>query len=149
MKKTVESSEGFLKLIKEWQSLEDRTISSANDLLSKTKNPMIKMIMESIKHDSEKHKVILQMITDYATKEAFSMSHEDVLPLADLLEKHIDVENQSIKLADEAHNRSRLFVTRFLISYLIADEVKHHGLLTQLNDLKRAQIATSTSSRFA
>jgi rubrerythrin len=35
---------------------------------------------------------------------------------------------------------SELFATRYVLSYLIADEQKHHNLLSKLNELKRATV---------
>ncbi|MFN3396050.1 MAG: hypothetical protein ACK4Z9_04565 [Thermodesulfovibrionales bacterium] len=42
-KKPIEESEEFLNLIREWQALEDKTISSAEELISKSNNPLVKM----------------------------------------------------------------------------------------------------------
>lgn len=72
MKRPVEESEEFLNLIREWQALEDKTIASAEELLSRTNNPIVKMTMEMIKHDSEKHNVMQQMIIDSIKKRLFT-----------------------------------------------------------------------------
>lgn len=139
-KKPVEESEEFLNLIREWQALEDKTIASAEELMSKSNNPLVKMTMEMIKHDSEKHKVMQQMIIDSVTKEAVHLSPEELAPLSDLLNKHMEAEARSLSLADAALEKSELFVTRYILSYLIADETKHHNLINKLNELKRATI---------
>ncbi len=116
-------------------------------MLKKTKNPIIKMTMELIKKDSEKHKIVQQMIIDSLTKQAIHIDPDELNALSDMLNKHMEAEAESMCLADEALNKSELFTTRYLLSYLIADECKHHGLMNQLNDLKRATIPTSTSAR--
>ena len=140
MKKPVENSEEFLTLIKEWQALEDRTITSAEELMGKTNNPLVKMTMEMIKHDSEKHRVMQQMIIDSITKETIHLSPDELAPLSDMLNKHLEAEAKSLSLADAALERSELFITRYILSYLIADETKHHSLINKLNELKRATI---------
>lgn len=139
-KKPVEESEEFLNLIREWQALEDKTIASAEELLSKTNNQLVKMTMEMIRHDSEKHKVMQQMIIDSITKEAIHLSPDELAPLSDMLNKHMEAEAKSLSLADAALEKSELFVTRYILSYLIADETKHHNLINKLNELKRATI---------
>ncbi len=139
-KKPVEDSEEFLNLIREWQALEDKTISSAEELISRSSNPLVKMTMEMIKHDSEKHKVMQQMIIDSITKEAIHLSPDELAPLSDMLNKHMEAEARSLSLADAALEKSELFVTRYILSYLIADETKHHNLINKLNELKRATI---------
>ena len=140
MKKPVENSEEFLTLIKEWQALEDRTITSAEELMGKTNNPLVKMTMEMIKHDSEKHRVMQQMSIDSITKETIHLSPDELAPLSDMLNKHLEAEAKSLSLADAALERSELFITRYILSYLIADETKHHSLINKLNELKRATI---------
>jgi len=139
-KKAAETSKEFLKAIKEWQKLEDDTINHAESLLKKSKNRLIKMTMEMIKHDSQKHKVMQQMLIDSITKEPFILSPDDLAQLSDGLNKHLAAEAKSLELADEALNNSELFVTRYILSYLIADEQKHHSLLGKLNELKRATV---------
>lgn len=148
MKKPIENSEDFLNLMKKWQLLEDKTIENADRIISKTSNQIVKMTMEMIKHDSEKHKLIQQAIIDNITKEAFHIGPDELNELSDMLNSHMEAEAESLCFADEAFKNSELFITRYLLSYLIADEAKHHGLMNQLNDLKRAAIATSTGARF-
>ncbi len=140
MKKSAENSEEFLKIIREWQALEDKTIESASALINKTNNPLVKMTMEMIKHDSEKHKVMQQMIIDSITKEAIHLSPDELAPLSEILNRHMEAEAKSLSLADAALEKSELFVTRYILSYLIADETKHHSLISKLNELKRATI---------
>lgn len=140
MKRPVEESEEFLNLIREWQALEDKTIQSAEMLINNTNNPLVKMTMEMIRHDSEKHKVMQQMIIDSLTKEAVHLSPDELAPLSDLLNKHLEAEAKSLSLADAALEKSELFITRYILSYLIADETKHHNLINKLNELKRATI---------
>ncbi len=74
MKRPVDNPEEFLGLLTDWQILEDKTIASAGEALNETSNPIVRMTMELIKHDSEKHKIILQMIRDTITKESMHLS---------------------------------------------------------------------------
>jgi rubrerythrin len=147
MKKPVEDSEEFINLMKKWQAMEDKTISSAEELMKKTNNSFVKMAMELIKHDSEKHKMLQQMIIDSITKEAIHISPDELDALSDMLNSHMEAEAESLCIAEDAYKNCELFTTRFLLSYLIADEAKHHGLLSQFNELKRASIPTSVSAR--
>ena len=139
-KKPVELSKEFLGIIKEWQRLEDDTIKFSEELMKKTNNRLIRMTMEMIKSDSQKHKAMQQMLIDSITKEPFILSPDDLNALGSGLNKHITAEAKSLQLAEEALEKSELFVTRYVLSYLIADEHKHHNLLTRLEDLKRATV---------
>lgn len=50
--------------------LEDETIKQADATLRKTKNKLVKMTMEMIKNDSQKHKAMQKLLIDSLTKEA-------------------------------------------------------------------------------
>lgn len=139
-KKSAEESAEFIGSLKEWLKLEDETIRHANNTMKKTKNKLVKMTMEMIKHDSEKHKAMQRMLIDSITKEPLVLTPDDLAALSDTLNKHLAAEAKSLELADEALNNSELFITRYILSYLIADEQKHHGLLAKLNELKRATV---------
>ena len=136
----VELSGRFLQVIREWQKLEDETIRFSEELMKKTNNQLINMTMEMIKHDSEKHKAMQQMLIDSVTKQALVLSPDDLNKLGGGLNKHMEAEARSIELADEALKNSELFATKYVLSYLIADEQKHHALLTKLEDLKKATV---------
>src|SRR3990172_9435935 len=116
IKRPVETSKEFVKVMKEWQKLEDDTIWYADDLMKKTSNRLIKMTMEMIKHDSQKHKAMQQLLIDSVTKTPFILSPDDLAALANGLNKHLAAEAKSLELADEALMRSELFVTRYILS---------------------------------
>ncbi len=139
-KRPLEASDKFLKIIRDWQALEDDTIGFSDTMLKKSKNPLVKMTMQVIKNDSQKHKVMQQMILDSLTKEAVHLRPDELAAISDSLNKHIAAEEKSLELADEALKNSELFITRYLLSMLIADETKHHKMLGDLNELKRKTI---------
>ena len=141
--KPVESSEEFQNLIQHWQKLENKAIGSADSIIRKTSNPFFRVIMESIKHDLEKHKLIQQMIIDSIPKGTIGINLDELNEMSDMLNSHIEAEAESLRLAHAALAKSKLFFTRFLLSYLIADEAKHHDLVDLLNDLKGATRPTS------
>ena len=138
--KVTEFSKEFVLMIKEMQGLEDETIKYSEDMSIKTNNPLIRMTMEMIKHDSEKHKVMQQMILDSLSKESLHLMPEELAVISSVLEKHIDAEARSIQLAENALKNCELFSTKYILSLLISDEKKHHDVLGQLSELKKATV---------
>ncbi len=138
----MEMSEDFLDTIRQWQKLEDDTIRNSEGLIAKSKNPIVRMIMEMIKFDSQKHKVMQQLLIDGLTREPLHLSPDELAPLAEEMSRHIEAESKSVQLASKALEQSELFVTRYILTLLLADEAKHHRLLGDLNEvmLKRATI---------
>ena len=134
MKKAEENSEELASIIREWIELEDRTIASAEELIRNANNPFVQMRMEMVKHDSGKHKVMLQWILDNLTREATHLTPDDVAPLSALLHKHLEVEARSIVLANSALKKSRLRVINYILSALLEDETMHQAQIIQLDD---------------
>lgn len=138
--RTEVSTEKLVEILKEWQRLEDESIKHAEQTLNKTSNKILIMTMEMIRNDSKKHKAMQQMLIDSLTKEALTLAPEELAGLSDALDKHIDAEAKTIELANQALSKSELFLTRYILSYLIADENKHHALLSKLDELKKATV---------
>jgi uncharacterized tellurite resistance protein B-like protein len=130
------TGEELAKVLAEWYSLEDQTIKLAEDLMKKSDNSFVKVIMEMIKRDSEKHKIMQQFAIDHLTKEAFHLTPQELIPLGEVLEKHVQAEAKSMGLANSAITMSRDYFTNFIVSYLMADEIKHHEMLTKLDQIK-------------
>ena len=128
--------DSVVKNFKEWQALEDETIRFSEDLKKKSANSFVKLIMEIIKRDSEKHKIMQQFVIDSFTKEATQLAPQDLIPLADVLEKHIKAEARSMGLANACIAGTKNFLASFVASALISDEVKHHEMLTMLDQIK-------------
>lgn len=142
-KSSAEDTDKLIAALEDWMELEDETIKHANATLKKTKNKLVKMTMEMIKNDSQKHKAMQKLLADSLTKEALILTPDDLVDLSDGLNEHLAAEAKTLEIADVALNESKLFVTRYILSYLIADEQKHHALLAKLNELKRATVFVS------
>jgi hypothetical protein len=142
-KSSAEDTDKLIAALEDWMELEDETIKHADATLKKTKNKLVKMTMEMIKNDSQKHKAMQKLLADSLTKEALILTPDDLVDLSEGLNEHLAAEAKTLEIADVALNESKLFVTRYILSYLIADEQKHHALLAKLNELKRATVFVS------
>jgi hypothetical protein len=135
--KAADNVKELVALLKHWQELEVATISQTTTIMEKTPNPLIRLIMEIIRQDSAMHKRVQQVILDSLEKQAFSLTPEELADVWDLIEKHAEMEKETIVLAEKARKNCRLFAQRHLLTYLIDDEKKHDRLLSQLEDFKR------------
>jgi len=135
--KAADNLEELVALLKHWQELEVATIAQTTTIMEKTQNPLIRLVMEIIRQDSAMHKRVQQVILDSLEKQAFSLTPEELADIWDLIEKHAEMEKETIVLAEKARKNCRLFAQRHLLTYLIEDEQKHDRLLSQLEDFKR------------
>jgi len=128
--------EEMAKIFKEWQTLEDETIRLASDLHSKSNNSFVRVTVDMIRRDSEKHKSMLQFAIDSLTKESAHLSPEELIPIGAVLDKHLQAEAKSMGLANTAMMKNKDIFTGYIISYLMADEAKHHEMLQRLEHIK-------------
>lgn len=135
--KLAENPEELSAILKKWQGLENATIAHTTEVIGKTGNPLIQLLMEIIRQDSVMHHRVQQVLLDSIEKEAFSLTPEELADIWDMIEKHAEMEKHTIELAEKARSNCRLFVQRHLLTYLIEDERKHDRLLGQLEDFKR------------
>jgi hypothetical protein len=135
--KAAENLDELVTTLKQWQKIEDSSVASTTEIIEKTTNPFIKLVMEIIRQDSVMHKRVQQVILDGLQKEAFSLTPEELGQIWSLVEKHAELEKNTLELAEKARKNCRLFVPRHLLTYLIEDEQKHDRLLAQLEDFKR------------
>lgn len=136
MAKQKELNEKLIDTLRTWQVVEDESVRSTSEIISKTKNPVVKQIMEIIKQDSAMHKRVQQLLIDNFEKEAFSLTPEELGDIWKLVENHIELEKETLRLAEESRRNTKNFVVRYLLGYLMTDEQKHNLILQQMEDIK-------------
>ncbi len=133
----------LIRAMQAWMDSEDETIQDAKTLKNETDNPFVKMTMEMLIHDAEKHKIIQRMVIDSLTKEAVHLTPDEHVPLEEVLTKHILEESESLMRAVAILDRKEPKITRYLLSYLSADEAGHRELVGKLNELKLTTVQVS------
>ena len=131
-----EASE-IVSVLRKWQEIEDGSIASTTQVIAKTKNPFIRLVMDIIRQDSVLHKKVQQFMIDSLEKEAVSLTPEELGEIWEQVERHAEMEKATIELADQLRKNCRLFVQRHLLTYLVEDERLHDRLLGQLEDFKQ------------
>ncbi|MBT8379054.1 MAG: hypothetical protein KJN64_07480 [Ignavibacteria bacterium] len=137
MAKQKELNENLIATLKKWQKIEDASVKSTSAIIGKTNNPIVKQVMEIIKQDSAMHKKVQQLIIDSFEKQAIQLQPEELSEVWGMIEEHIELEKETIRLAEESRKNSNSFVVRYLLGYLMTDEQKHNEVLAQLEDVKR------------
>lgn len=136
MAKQKELNEKLVDTLRTWQVVEDESVRSTSEIISKTRNPVVRQIMEIIRQDSAMHKKVQQLLIDNFEKEAFTLIPEELAEVWTMVEKHIELEKETIRLAEESRRNTKNFVVRYLLGYLMTDEQKHNMILQQMEDIK-------------
>jgi hypothetical protein len=132
-----ELNEKLVATLKRWQEVEDASVKSTSEIIGKTKNPVVKQVMEIIKQDSAMHKKVQQLLIDSFEKQAIQLQPEELSEVWEMIENHIELEKETVRLAEESKKNSNNFIVRYLLGYLMTDEQKHNEVLAQLEDVKR------------
>ena len=131
-----ESIAELLKILKDWQHIEDAAVSNTSKIIDKTKNPLILLVMEIIRQDSKMHKRAQQLIIDHFEKESISFNIEELSDFWDLVEEHDKIEKKTIALAENALEETNSPLVKYILSYLLTDEKKHDALLDEIEKVK-------------
>jgi hypothetical protein len=135
-----EEQEKLVTVLKSWQKIEDRSASSASQVIESSDNPLLRQVMEIIRADSMRHREVQQFVIDSLTKQAPSLTPEDLASVWDQIEEHIELETKMVRSVEktlEGVGGKKMMVQEYLLRYLLADEQKHDKLLADLDHIKR------------
>lgn len=137
---TKELQEEIVKNMKRWQAIEDSAVASTGKIIEKTDNPLIRMVMEIIQHDSQTHHRVQEFITRAMEEKPIAITPEDLEKVWDEIDNHIRIEEKTVEMAEkalEALKGRKMVVPEYLINYLLRDENKHNALLADLSIIKK------------
>jgi len=133
----------LIKAMEAWMNSEDQTIKDAEYMKNEADSPFVKMTMEMLIYDAEKHKIIQQMVIDSLRKEAIHLIPDEFAPLKEVLNTHIVEESESLMRFMATLDKKEPRITMYLLSYLGADEARRRELVGRLNELKLATMQIS------
>lgn len=137
---TKEIRQDLAKRMQFWQGVERESVASADAVLAKTKHPLLRLVMEIIRHDSELHDRIQQFIVDAIESRPVTLTPDDMGEISSLLERHLKLEDQMVDAVNasvETIRGHKMLVEEYLLDFLIQDEKKHAALLRSLDKVKR------------
>ena len=134
-----EIQEKVVTTMRNWQKVEKDSIASTGQIIQKTNNPIIHLVMEIIQRDSQMHYQVQERIANSLESEAPSLSPDELAQVWSLIERHIAIEKKMLESAAQMLDLLKgkgMPLQRYLISYLVDDERKHNNLLSSLEDIK-------------
>ena len=126
--------------MQEWQKVENAGIASTARIMEKTRNPVVRLVMEIIQRDSMTHHDVQQLIINSLTTDAIHLTPEELAEVWKMIEEHVKLEKKTIEIGQRVIGRiegSYLTVQQYLLEYLLEDEAKHTNLLNRMDEIKR------------
>ena len=136
---TKEIQEGIVANMRRWQKIENASVASTGRVMEKVENPIVRLVMEIIQRDSQMHHRVQELIADSLECKALSLTPEDLADVWGMIEDHIKLEKDTVKLAEEslaALKGKKMVVQEYLLNYLLLDEKKHDEILEKLEGIK-------------
>ena len=139
---TKEVQEALVDNMQRWQKIEDAGVISTGRVLEKTRNPIVRLVMEIIQRDSMMHHRVQGMIADSVSSpgRAISLTPDELGEVWQLVEQHIALERKTVEYAKEALSAlegKKMVVQQYLLEYLLIDEEKHNAILDKLEGVKK------------
>ena len=124
--------------LRSWQAIERHGIESTGVMIERTDNPLVRIVLEIIRHDSMMHHRVQQFLIDSLTLEGLRLTPEELGVIWEQIAAHQALERQSVELARRATERAPSIAHKQILEYLLTDESKHDTLLARLEELKSA-----------
>lgn len=137
---TKEIQQEIVANMRKWQKVENASVASTGRIIEKTENPVVRMVMEIIQRDSQMHYRVQEFIADSLEHKTVSLDPDELGQVWSLIEKHIELERQTIMLAEAALialKGRKMVVQEYLLDYLLIDEEKHNKILDNLETIKK------------
>jgi rubrerythrin len=138
---TKEIQDKIVANMKKWQKIENASVASTGRIIEETENDLVRLVMEIIQRDSQLHYRVQQLVRDSLETKAIAFSTDELGNLWGAIEKHIELEKETRKLAAESlaalEGKSGMMVQAYLLEYLAKDEEKHDVMLEKLEAIKK------------
>jgi len=137
---TKEIQQEIVANLRKWQKVENASVASTGNIIERTDNPVVRLIMEIIQRDSQMHYRVQEFIADSLESKTVSLSPDELDDVWSMIEKHIELEKRTIKLAEAALiglRGKKMVVQEYLFDYLLTDEEKHYKILENLATIKK------------
>lgn len=125
-----------IDLLKEQKRLELGHVEAIGKTMKDIENPMVKVVLESIVHDSRKHAAIAQALIDVEAGEVPTKLDMDLGPATILnqsIKQHVRVEMNMIEMLGEIGDLVKDDRVKRFIDYLVEEEKRHHKLLKEFS----------------
>jgi len=126
--------------MRQWQKVEDDSVASTAQIMKKTDNPIIRMVMEIIQRDSMMHYRVQRWIADSLEQKAVFLSPDELAEVWDEVESHQALERKMVEGAEEMIASLKSYampLQKYFLNYLLNDEKKHNDLLSSLENIKK------------
>ena len=112
---------------------ERNAVSHLSQTIKKTKNNVIKILMQILLIDSLKHAKILEIILSILR--APKLESSEISEVAQHIKEHVDEEKEMMENFENIVDKVEDQKIRFLLENIITDEKRHHNIVERISEL--------------
>jgi bacterioferritin (cytochrome b1) len=129
-------SSSLVDFLKKQVTVENEIVDSLETALVGMKNPAVKGVLKGVSLDSVKHAdLYTSALTLLSSSASTALAQEDLDKQRALVEKHIALEAELIKVLKEKIPEIENAKVVFLLNAILEDECRHHAMLKRVLDI--------------
>jgi hypothetical protein len=140
---TKELQQEIISNMGRWQKVENAAVASTAQIMERTENPFLRIVMEIILRDSQMHQRIQEWVAESLQYRTVTLTPDELKQIWGMIEQHVEIEKRTLELAKQSLASIRdkkMVMQEYLLQYLAEDERKHNQLLKQLETIKKGVI---------
>jgi hypothetical protein len=140
---TKELQQEIISNMRRWQKVENAAVASTAQIMERTENPFLRIVMEIILRDSQMHQRIQEWVAESLQYRTVTLTPDELKQIWGMIEQHVEIEKRTLELAKQSLASIRdkkMVMQEYLLQYLAEDERKHNQLLKQLETIKKGII---------
>jgi len=140
---TKELQQEIISNMRRWQKIENAAAASTGQIMERTDNPVIHLLMEIIQRDSQMHYRVQEWIADSLQYKTVTLNPDELNQVWGMIEQHVEVEKKALGMAKQSLaslKGKKMVIQEYLLEYLAEDEKKHNELLKQLETIKKGML---------
>lgn len=131
----MENQENIVKFLQKMVNAEKEIVSSLEPPLRTMKNPAVKGVLKGVSLDSIKHAELYLSAVTILTGASTALTQENLDEQKALVEKHIKMESDLIKILETKIPTIENQKVVFLLNSILADEKRHHEMLKMVLEI--------------
>jgi hypothetical protein len=119
-------------MLKDWELLEKKSSESIEQVKTKCGNPLVRLVMEIIEHDSRLHWKLQEFILSSLEREPLTLSPDEVGEVIKLIRNHTRLKTRMVEKVEKTLETTKdksLHIQEFLMKTLLVNEKKHKEML--------------------
>ncbi|HYB19365.1 MAG TPA: hypothetical protein VEH09_00470 [Thermodesulfobacteriota bacterium] len=140
---TKELQQEIISNMRRWQKIENAAAASTGQIMERTDNPVIHLLMEIIQRDSQMHYRVQEWIADTLQYKTVTLTPDELNQVWGMIEQHVEVEKKALEMANRSLDSlkgKKMVLPEYFLEYLAEDEKKHNELLGRLERIKKGML---------